>query len=88
MLLYLAQEITTPMGPDFGKASPLGMFVIVVLLAIVVYLGYCLSRRVKTQARRRAFAEANGLDPFDLPAIDAAMKAAGVADVNAKRHLL
>lgn len=84
----LAQaEPSRPLGSEFGKASPVGLFLIVVLLAIVLYLGWALNRRLKRMARRRAFAEAHGIDIFDTEALDKAMVEAGLADVN-KEHLI
>ena len=84
----LAQaEPSRPLGSEFGKESPVGLFLIVVLLAIVLYLGWALNRRLKRMARRRAFAEAHGIDIFDTEALDKAMAEAGLADVN-KEHLI
>lgn len=69
----LAQNPVGPMGADFGKASPIGLLMIVLLLVIVLILGFDLSRRMKRMRRRRAFAEEHGMDPFDVEAIDRAM---------------
>lgn len=81
-MLTILAAIEDPSGPDFGKASPIGLFISVVLLLIVIFLGYCLSRRVKRMSRRRAFAEEHGIDLFDTEKLDAAMKEAGVYDKN------
>lgn len=82
----LAQaERGAQIGSEFGKASPVGLFVIVVLLAAVLYLGWSVNVRIKDMARRRQFAEDHGLDVFDLEAIEAAMKAEGVAPVRKPR---
>ena len=69
-----------PMGPEFGKASPIGLLVIVALVVAIMMLGWSFHRRQSRFRRRRAFAEDHGLDPFDIEAIDAAMRAAGVHD--------
>ena len=77
--VILAQaERSGPLGPEFGKASPVGLFVLVLLGAIVLYIGWALSRRVRGMARRREFAEAHGIDPFDQDAIDKAMADEGL----------
>ncbi|MDO5030406.1 MAG: hypothetical protein Q4E11_07470 [Corynebacterium sp.] len=73
--IFLAQNPTGPRGADFGKASPVGLLIIVVLLIIILALGWDLSRRAKRMAARRKFAEAHDMDPFDGEAIDAAMDA-------------
>ena len=69
-----------PMGPEFGKASPIGLLVIVALVVAIMMLGWSFHRRQSRFRRRRAFAEDHGLDPFDIEAIDAAMREAGVHD--------
>nr|WP_120491984.1 hypothetical protein [Corynebacterium lactis] len=71
--VVLAQNPSGPMGADFGKASPVGLLIIVVLLIIILALGWDLSRRAKRMAARRRFAEEHGLDPFDSATVDAAM---------------
>ena len=74
--IFLAQNPTGPRGADFGKASPIGLLIIVVLLIVILALGWDLSRRAKRMAARRRFAEAHGMDPFDSEAVDAAMATA------------
>ncbi|MDK8828578.1 MULTISPECIES: hypothetical protein [Corynebacterium] len=74
--VFLAQNPTGPRGADFGKASPIGLLIIVVLLIVILALGWDLSRRAKRMAARRKFAEAHGMDPFDSEAVDKAMAAA------------
>lgn len=72
----LAQaEKTGPQGPDFGKASPVGLLVIVALLVVILGIGVLFNRRMKNMTRRREFAEKHGMDPFDIDGIDAAMAA-------------
>ena len=64
--LLLAQaEKPGPLGPEFGKASPIGLAILVVMFVILLIVGWDLSRRVKRMARRRKFAEEHGLDFFD-----------------------
>ena len=69
----LAQNPVGPMGADFGKASPIGLLVIVLLLVVILLIGVDLTRRMKRMRRRRAFAEEHGMDPFDIEGIDRAM---------------
>jgi len=72
----LAQaEKTGPQGPDFGKASPVGLLVIVALLVAILSIGVLFNRRMKAMTRRREYAEKHGMDPFDVDGIDAAMAA-------------
>lgn len=86
-ILYLAQQQNTPLGPEFGKASPIGLLVIVALVVVVIYLGWAFSRRQKRLLRRQAFAEARGLNVFDEKAIDEAMAAEGLLGDD-KKHLI
>ncbi|WP_257161464.1 hypothetical protein [Corynebacterium cystitidis] len=69
-----------PLGPEFGKGSPIGMLIVVGLLVIVLMLGWAFHRRYSRFNRRRLFAEAHGLDVFDTEAVDKAMAEAGVLD--------
>ncbi|MEJ6547945.1 hypothetical protein PQI66_00115 [Corynebacterium sp. USCH3] len=62
-----------PQGPEFGKAAPVGLFVIIGLLVVILALGYFFNRRMRTMHQRRDFAEAHGLDPFDIDTIDRRM---------------
>ena len=73
----LAQNPVGPMGADFGKASPIGLLVIVLLLVVILLIGVDLTRRMKRMRRRRAFAEEHGMDPFDIEGIDRAMAGHG-----------
>lgn len=86
-LLILAQQQDTPLGPEFGKASPIGLLVIVALLVVVIYLGWAFSRRQRRLVRRQAFAEARGLNVFDEKAVDEAMAAEGLLGKD-KKHLI
>ena len=51
-----------------------------VLGVAVISLGWAFHRRFSRYNRRRAFAEANGLDVFDQEAVDRAMEEAGLLD--------
>lgn len=74
----------TPVGPDFGKASPIGLLLLVILGVVVLFIGWSFHRRFSRFKRRQAFAEARGIDPFDEKAIDAAMVKAGLKDQRKK----
>lgn len=73
----LAQEQVNegPQGPEFGKASPVGLLVIVALLVAILSIGVLFNRRMKRMTRRREYADKHGMDPFDIDGIDAAMAA-------------
>lgn len=84
----IAQQAPSgPLGPDFGKASPIGLLVGLLMLAFVFYLGWAFNRRARRMARRRCFAEEHGLDVFDHEGIDKAMKAEGLY-VDEKKYWL
>ncbi|WP_448852163.1 hypothetical protein [Corynebacterium sp. 335C] len=70
---FLAQNPVGPRGADFGKASPIGLLILVVLLVCVLAAGWDLTRRLKRMRLRREFAEAHDMDPFDVAAVDEAM---------------
>lgn len=86
-LLIMAQQQNTPLGPEFGKASPIGLFIIVALTVVVIYLGWAFARRQRRLMRRQAFAEARGINVFDEKAVDEAMAAEGLLG-NDKKHLI
>lgn len=73
-------ERTGPKGEEFGKASPIGLFVILGLLFVVIVLGFLMNKRLRRMERRRAFAEERGIDVFDTEKLEAAMRAEGFAD--------
>lgn len=89
LTFVLAQASGTdgPVGPEFGKASPIGLLVLVGLAVAVLMLGWAFHRRNSRFRRRRIFAEQHGIDPFDQEAIDKAMAEAGVLDRRQKRML-
>lgn len=79
--LVLAQGPSDgPVGPEFGKASPIGLLVLVLLGVAVLALGWAFYRRFTRFRRRAMFAEAHGIDLFDEEALDRAMEEAGVLD--------
>ena len=44
--ILLAEEPVNT-GPDFGKASPVGLVIVVLLLIAVLLLGYSMNRQLK-----------------------------------------
>ncbi|MDY3127108.1 MAG: hypothetical protein SOW59_03115 [Corynebacterium sp.] len=82
VLAQAAQE--GPVGPEFGKASPIGMLILILMAIAVLTAGWFFHRRYSRFRRRTMFAEAHGIDPFDKEALDAAMKEAGVFDYSKK----
>lgn len=86
--IILAQaDSATPRGSEFGKASPIGWFILILLVVVILYLGWAFHRRFSRLNRRRVFAEAHGLDLFDEEAVDKAMEEAGILDQR-KKHWL
>jgi hypothetical protein len=77
------QEKGGPLGPEFGKASPVGLLILIALLVVVIILGRSATKRIKNLNRRRAFAEKEGIDVFDAEEIDRRMAEKGIQDVNA-----
>ncbi|GAB2690519.1 hypothetical protein [Nocardia thraciensis] len=47
ILTLLAQPATNPTGPEFGKASPMGLVIILVLLAGTVLLVRSMNKHIK-----------------------------------------
>ncbi|GAB4588839.1 hypothetical protein [Nocardia sp. NPDC127526] len=47
ILTLLAQSPTQPTGPEFGKASPLGLVIVLVLLAGTVLLVRSMNKHIK-----------------------------------------
>ena len=85
---YLAQGAHEgPMGPEFGKASPIGLLILALMGAAVLFAGWNFHRRYSRFRRRTMFAQDHGIDPFDDQAVDAAMKEAGIFD-QSKRSFL
>lgn len=85
----IAQQMNkdAPVGPEFGKAEPIGLFIVVALAVVVLFIGWAFYRRYTRFNRRRAFAEANGIDVFDHEAIDRAMEEQGVLDRRKQRFI-
>lgn len=87
-ITLLAQNQTDgPVGPEFGKASPIGAFMLAGLAVLVLMVGWSFHRRNSRFRRRRVFAEQHGLDPFDIETVDKAMEEAGVLDRRKNRLL-
>ncbi|WP_246815896.1 hypothetical protein [Corynebacterium sp. HMSC28B08] len=70
-------EKSGPMGAEFGKAAPVGLFVIVALLLVVLLLGFAMNKRIRRMERRRAFADKHGIDLFDTETLERRMKEEG-----------
>lgn len=89
LTLILAQsgQFEGPLGPEFGKASPVGLFLVVAALAMVLFLGYRLTQRIARLHRRQKFAEDHGLDVFDTEAVDKALRDEGLDDIAKHRWL-
>ncbi|MBZ8176955.1 hypothetical protein GP475_04250 [Corynebacterium poyangense] len=84
MVLAQQTENVGPLGPEFGKASPIGLLILVLLAVAVLYIGWAFHRRFSRMNRRRLFAEQHGIDLFDEDALDKAMEEAGVLDQRRK----
>lgn len=74
------QPNTGPRGPEFGKAAPVGLLVILLLLAAVLLIGLAMNKRVRRLERRRAFAEEHGIDLFDKDLLERRMAEEGFKD--------
>ena len=72
---FIAQNPVGPRGADFGKGSPIGLFMLVLLLFVILLVGWDLARRLKRQRIRRVYAETHGIDPFDIKKIDESIQA-------------
>lgn len=75
-----------PMGPEFGKASPIGLLILALMGVAVLFAGWNFHRRYSRFRRRMMFAEDHGIDPFDEEAVDEVMKEAGIYD-NRKKSI-
>ncbi len=69
-----------PMGPEYGKASPIGLLILVLMAVAVLMAGWFFHRRYSRFRRRTLFAQDHGIDPFDKEKLDAAMREAGIFD--------
>ncbi|MFH0412422.1 hypothetical protein ACG98H_10065 [Corynebacterium sp. L4756] len=84
-VMFVAQASQDgPVGPEFGKSSPIGMLILVILAVLVIGAGWMFHRRYSRFRRRTMFAEQHGIDPFDQETLDAAMKEAGLYDYRKK----
>ncbi len=86
-MIWAQEQKGGPLGPEFGKASPIGLFVLVVLAVAVLTLGWLFARRFQRMNRRQVFAKNNGIDPFDQEEIDKQMAAQGILDRNKRTFL-
>lgn len=86
VLSLVAQSSSTggPVGPEFGKASPIGLLVLVLLGVGVLMAGWSFHRRYSRFRRRSLFAQSHNIDPFNEEELDQAMREAGIYD-NRKR---
>nr|VDG62825.1 Uncharacterised protein [Streptococcus thermophilus] len=80
--IILAQQMNpdAPVGPEFGKAEPIGAFIVLALAVVILLIGWAFHRRYSRFNRRKAFAEARGIDVFDEAAVDKAMEEEGLLD--------
>lgn len=74
------QQQGGPLGPEFGKASPIGWLTLVAFGVLILTLGWAFHRRFSRFNRRKKFAEEHGLDVFDEEALDRAMEEEGLLD--------
>ena len=80
-------ERTGPKGAEFGKAAPVGLFVIIILLLVVLLIGFAMNKRIRRLERRQAFAESRGINLLDTEKLEAAMKAEGFDETAGKRSM-
>ena len=73
-----------PLGPEFGKASPVGLLILISLLVVVIILGRSVTKRIKNLNIRRTFAEEEGIDVFDSEELNRRMADKGIHTVEAK----
>ncbi len=73
-----------PKGEEFGKASPLGLLIILALLLVILTIGFGMNKRIRRMERRRAFADQHGIDLFDTEKLEAKMREEGYTDMRAK----
>lgn len=81
-VFVFAQQMNkdAPVGPEFGKAEPIGALIVVCLMVVILLIGWAFHRRYSRFLRRKRFAEERGLDVFDEKAVDEAMEAEGLLD--------
>lgn len=87
VMVLAQQQQGGPLGPEFGKASPIGLTLLAAMGVFIIFLGWNFHRRFSRYNRRRVFAEENGLDLFDAETLDKAMAEAGVLDQRKKSWL-
>jgi len=69
VLIVLLAEGPTKTGPDFGKASPVGLLVVVLLLISVFVLVWSMNRHL-TKARDHFAAVEDGATTAGTPSVD------------------
>ncbi|MGV0990769.1 MAG: hypothetical protein ACOYB7_00815 [Mycobacterium sp.] len=83
MLGILLAEDPVNTGPDFGKASPVGLTIVVLLLIAVLLLGWSMNRQLKKVPASfdepEAEAEAQSTAPAQGTVAEAATEAAAEA---------
>ena len=84
MWLLAQAEKSGPMGAEFGKAAPVGLFVIVALLLVVLLLGFAMNKRIRRMERRRAFADKHGINLFDTATLERRMQEEGFDETAGK----
>lgn len=87
LIILAQQQQGGPLGPEFGKASPIGLLVLALMGAAILTLGWMFHRRWSRMNRRRIFAEHHGLDPFDIEGIKKTMAEVGLNDKSKKGFL-
>lgn len=81
------QQQGGPLGPEFGKASPIGLLILALMGAAILTLGWMFHRRWSRMNRRQIFAARHGLDPFDIEGVKKAMAEVGLNDKSKKGFL-
>lgn len=88
MLWAQDQSNKGPMGAEFGKAGPFGLFVILALVLVVLLLGFNMNKRIRQMERRRAFADKWGIDLFDKEKLEAKMAEEGFDETVGKSKVM
>jgi len=81
MLITLLAEESTKTGPDFGKASPVGLLIVVLLLIGVFALVWSMNRHLKKIPA--SFDEPEGDQPVSAPEVRSEADTPGELDDNA-----
>jgi len=81
MLITLLADGSTKTGPDFGKASPVGLLIVVLLLIGVFALVWSMNRHLKKIPA--SFDEPEGDQPVNPPEVRSEADTPGEPDDNA-----